>query len=461
MAPLSASGVRPTDLSQVLAAGTPDALESWLEAVTDPGERTGQLALLEPDERRRLGDLLDADTGEELVSTLQPHAAGDLLIGIAPARAGIVLDALNSDHAAEVLRELEPAEREPLLAAVPLTQANVLHALLAWPDDAAAAHMVPEVLTVAADAEAAEAVAGLRAEATHRRIDSQSGGYVYAVDGDRRLVGVLAFRDLVLAPAGTPVSELMDPDVLAVAPLDDSEHAARTLREYRLLAIPVVDAENRLLGVLTADAAADIAAEEATEDAELQGGSQPLDTPYLRASPWLLWRKRIVWLLILFVASAYTATVMQIFEDELDAVVALAFFIPLLIGTGGNTGTQITTTLVRAIATGQVRMRDVGRVLSKEMTSALLVALTMAITGLIRAFLLGVGWAVVLTVVLTIVAIVLWSAFVASILPLVLKKTRVDPAVASAPMISTIVDGTGLVIYFLIAKALLPELAGL
>lgn len=164
---------------------------------------------------------------------------------------------------------------------------------------------------------------------------------------------------------------------------------------------------------------------------------------------------------MLFVAEAYTGTVLRAFEDELDAVVSLAFFIPLLIGTGGNTGTQITTTLVRAMATGGVRLRDVGRVLTKEMATAGMIAVAMALAGVIRAFTLGVGWQVMLTVSLSLAAIVLWAAFIASVLPLLLKKTRIDPAVVSAPMIATIVDGTGLMIYFLIAKALLPELAGL
>jgi magnesium transporter len=461
MARAADPAVRPIELDQVIATATPRAIALWLEVVPDPVERATQLGGLHAQQVRRLGELLDADTGEELLSTIDTHDAGELLSGIAGERAGALLDVLNSDLAADILRDLEPEPREALLAAVPIPQADVLRSLLAWPEHSAAAHMVPDVLTVPADATAAAAVDGVRAAASRRRADSQSGGYVYVVDGDRRLVGVIAFRALVLAAADARVADLMDPDVLAAAPLDDPEQTARMLQEHRLLAVPVVDGDGRLLGVITADAAADIAEEEATEDAELQGGSQPLDIPYLRASPWLLWRKRIVWLLILFVAEAYTGTVLRIFEDELEAVVALAFFIPLLIGTGGNTGTQITTTLVRAMATGQVRLRDLGRVLGKEMTTASMIAVAMALAGIIRAFTLGVGWPVMLTVSISLAAIVLWAALIASVLPPLLAKTRIDPAVVSAPMIATIVDGTGLVIYFLIAKALLPDLAGL
>ena len=223
----------------------------------------------------------------------------------------------------------------------------------------------------------------------------------------------------------------------------------------------MVDADGRLLGILTEDHALDIIADETTEDAEKQGGSTPLEVPYLQASPWLLWRKRIVWLLVLFAAEAYTGTVLRAFEDEMEAVVALAFFIPLLIGTGGNTGTQITTTLVRAMGMGQVRLRDLPAVVAKEMSTGFLIAIAMALAALIRAWSLGVGPQITLTVCLTVAAIVMWSAFVSSILPLVLKKVRVDPAVVSAPMIATIVDGTGLMIYFMVAHATLPQLAGL
>ena len=168
-----------------------------------------------------------------------------------------------------------------------------------------------------------------------------------------------------------------------------------------------------------------------------------------------------MWLLLLFVAEAYTGTVLRAFEDELEAVVALAFFIPLLIGTGGNTGTQITTTLVRAMATGHVRFRDLPAVLVKELSTGVLIAATMGIAAVIRAWMLGVGPEVTITVALTVAAIVMWSALVASVLPPLLKKMRVDPALVSAPAIATIVDGTGLIIYFLIAHATLSQLNGL
>lgn len=449
------------DLRQAIAIDNPKAIELWLDVVTDPTERSRELTELSRPEIVRFSELLPVSSAVEVVDTLDLHAAVQALRIIPLERGVLLLTALETDRAAELLRELTPEEREPLLVALPAERASALRSLLTWPDDTAAAHMVPDALTVDVNLTAAEAVDEVRNHPARLRQDSHIGAYVFAVEHDGRIAGVLSFRNLVLAEPSTPVSTLVDEDVLTVGPLTDQEEAARLLVKQRLLAIPVVDDEHRLLGVLTADDASDIVEEEATEDAERQGGSEPLDVPYLRASPWLLWRKRIIWLLVLFVAEAYTGTVLRAFEDELDAVVALAFFIPLLIGTGGNTGTQITTTLIRAMSTENVRLRDVGKVLGKELTTGLLISVAMAAAGLIRAWTLGVEVGVMVTVALSLAAIVLWSSLIASILPLALKKLRIDPAVVSAPMISTIVDGTGLLIYFLIAKLTLPELAGL
>ncbi|MGN7781493.1 magnesium transporter [Mycolicibacterium sp. 22603] len=434
---------------------------TWLRSVKDPAERTHQLAKCSADDLQALGPLLDDDAATELFESIDDELSGYVLAAMAAPDAARLVDALDLDHAADVLRDMKDAPREQVLSVLPQIRADVLRGLLSWPPDSVAAHMVPEALTVRPDMTVGEAVASIRGDAATLRSDSRTGAYVYVTDDGNRLLGVVAFRDLVLCDAHETVAALTNGDVLSVSPLTDAEEAAQALVDYNLVAVPVVDADNRLLGILTENTANDITAEEATEDAERQGGSEPLEVPYLRASPWLLWRKRIGWLLLLFIAEAYTGTVLRHFEEEMEAVVALAFFIPLLIGTGGNTGTQITTTLVRAMATGQVRLRDVPAILVKEMSTGMMIAATMALAALIRAWTLGVGPEITLTVTLTVAAIVLWSSFVASILPPVLKKCRIDPAVVSAPMIATIVDGTGLIIYFMIAHATLSQLQGL
>lgn len=450
-----------TTAASIREAIAGENVSAWLRSVRDPAERAHQLARLSSTELRALGTLLDRHGGTDLFESIDDELAARLLEAMPARDAADLVDVLDLDHAAHVLRDIKPGPREQLLSGLPQARAEALRGLLRWPEDSVAAHMVPEALTVRPDMSVGGAVAALRDDAATLRSDSRTGAYVYVTDEDNRLLGVVAFRDLVLSDPQDTVSALTNRDVLSVSPLTDAEVAAQALMDHNLVAVPVVDDGNRLLGMLTENTAADITSEEVTEDAERQGGSEPLEVPYLRASPWLLWRKRIGWLLLLFVAEAYTGTVLRHFEEEMEAVVALAFFIPLLIGTGGNTGTQITTTLVRAMATGQVRLRDVPAVLLKEMSTGMMIALTMALAALIRAWMLGVGPEITLTVCLTVAAIVLWSSFVASILPPVLKKCRVDPAMVSAPMIATIVDGTGLIIYFMIAHATLSQLQGL
>ena len=423
-----------------------------------PGERERQLRDLAPPDRARLVAGLQPDLADRLLAVIEPRTAANLLTSASPAAAAGLLAALDSDIAADILREIPDTTSASLISALPPARALVLNRLLSWPPDSAAAHMVPEALVISQGQDVESALTQLRLQTAAAPVDSLAAAYVYVVDDERRLLGVVSLQQLVLAAAGTQVAELTETDIITVDANTDDEVAARTLTENRLAALPVIDKEDRLLGVITADVAADILEDETTEDAERQGGSEPLEVPYLQASPVRLWRKRVVWLLVLFIAEAYTGTVLRYFEDELDAVVSLAFFIPLLVGTGGNTGTQITTTLVRAASTGEVRLRDLGKVLPKELTAAMMISATMATVGLVRAWTLGVGWPVMITVAVSLACIVLWSAFVASILPLLLTKTKIDPAVVSAPMIATIVDGTGLLIYFMIAKALIPEL---
>ena len=437
------------------------AVELWLEVVDDPEERTRQVAALPSSERKLLAPLLEPLTAAAVFESVDSDVGAKLLRSAAPNAAAALLTELDTPRAVELLRHLDDATAEAVLAATENDRARRWRAQLSWPKDSVAAHMEPRTLTVSPETTTADAIEHIRAHVAEAGSDDECGEVVFATDGDGVLLGVVSLRDLVLAPATHLISYLLEVDPVTVGPLTDMEDAANLLIDRKLDELPVVDAEGRLLGVLREDEAFDIVERETTEDAEKQGGSEPLDVPYLRASPWLLWRKRIVWLLVLFVAEAYTGTVLRAFEEEMEAVVALAFFIPLLIGTGGNTGTQITTTLVRAMGKGQVRFRDLPAIVTKEMSTGFLIAIAMATAAMIRAWTLGVGPQVTLTVCLTVAAIVLWSSLISSVLPLLLKKLRVDPAVVSAPMIATVVDGTGLMIYFWIAHLTLPQLAGL
>ncbi|ELX8378538.1 magnesium transporter [Providencia vermicola] len=282
--------------------------------------------------------------------------------------------------------------------------------------------------------------------------------YLFVVDQENYLNGILSVKSLLAAEENLLVSDIMRHNYFSVSPEQSRHDVYDLINHSGLDMIPVVQF-GKLMGVLRPQDIAELIEDENTLDAQLQGATTPLEEPYLATSPVTLWRKRVVWLLMLFVAEAYTGTVLKAFEEQLEAAISLAFFIPLLIGTGGNSGTQITSTLVRAMALGEVSLRNLGAVLKKEVSTSFLVAITIGAAALIRAWILGVGAEVTIVVSLTIVAITMWSAIVSSIIPMVLKKLKVDPAVVSAPFIATFIDGTGLIIYFEIAKLVMTEFA--
>ena len=264
----------------------------------------------------------------------------------------------------------------------------------------------------------------------------------------------VSLRQLVLSPLEAKVGDLMVRDVLAVHATDDREVAARLMLEADLLALPVLDSEERLVGVITVDDAMQILEDEETEDRALAAATQPLGRPYLSASVLRVARSRASWLLILIVAATLTVNVLQYFEDELARVVSLALFIPLLIDTGGNAGSQAATVVIRAMAVGEVRFTDLPRVLWREARVGLLLGLMLGAVayGPVAVFF---DADLALVVSLSLVSICGWATFAGAVLPLLARRVGVDPAVVSAPLITTLVDATGLLIYFVIARAVL------
>ena len=276
-------------------------------------------------------------------------------------------------------------------------------------------------------------------------------GQVFVVAG-KALRGVLSIKRLLQEKdTSLNINHLTDSCLFHVKPDDERAQVVAELAEREVDLVAVVE-RGELVGCLMEKEIAHLQEDDVTEDVQLQGATLPLEKPYLEISPWTLWKKRSVWLLLLFVAEAYTSSVLQHFEESLESAIALAFFIPLLIGTGGNSGTQITSTLVRSMALGEVRLRDMGRVIRKEVSTSLLIALTLGLAGCLRAWMMGIGMEITLIVSLTLVCITLWSAVVSSVIPMVLKRIGIDPAVVSAPFIATLIDGTGLIIYFKIAQ---------
>lgn len=414
---------------------------AWADVV--PNLNSGEIAVLL--------QWLPDDEIPALLSELEPAQAAGILRTLSRNEAADVLGAMAPDDATDVIAELPEAEARQILVAMEPAEAAELRELAAYPADTAGGIMTPAFTAIAPELRADQAIVALRQVARA----AETVYYVYVLDAGEHLLGVLSLHSLVLAPPETPARDLMIAAVTSVRADADREEAARLLTDHNLLALPVVDDENRLLGIITEDDVADVLEEEATEDIERLGGSQPLETAYRLAPISLLVRRRVVWLLMLFLAEAYTGTVLRHYQDETDKVIALSFFVPLLIGTGGNVGSQTVTTLVRAMALGEVKLRDLRWVLGKEVAVAATMGVMMAIVAFGRSELLHVGRDMGYVVALTVLAICIWSATVAAVLPLILKTLRIDPAVVSAPLITTLVDGTGLVIYFTIAKMIL------
>src|SRR4051794_8479097 len=352
----------------------------------------------------------------DLIAKLDPYDAAHLLRNLSRPQAADVLEEMAPDDAADVMDELDPQSAEAILVAMAPEDAQELRELLVFAPTSAGGIMTPEFLALRPDATAERALTVLRQLAR----TTEQIYYTYVVEpSSRQLLGVLSLRNLVLSSPYSLVSDIMATDVVKVRVDADQEDAARLLDQHHFIALPVVDSENRLLGIITADDAAGVLLEEAGEDLERMGGSEPLEEPYLRASVGHLFRKRIGWLLVLFVAEAYTGSVLRLFEETLSEQIALAFFIPLLIGTGGNTGSQTVSTLIRAMAVGEVTFRDIVKVLRREAAVGLMLGLVMGLATYIRSWTLGVGADVGPVVAITATTVVIWTAAVAAVLPLI------------------------------------------
>ncbi len=437
-------------LRELMAGRGPAAAADAIALLT--AEELAELLLdLDAADLARLEPYVGKERIADAVAELDPVEATQLLLRFSRGAAADILEEMEPDDATDVVGHLSRANAEDILSEMRVDDADEIRELMAYPEHTAGGRMTPEVISFGPNLTVAGGLRVIR----QRAPEAEQVYYLYVIDEQRRLDGVVTLRELVTAESQTRIGDIARRQVIYVPAEADQEEAARLLTDHDLLALPVVDAERRLLGVVTADDVSDVLEEEATEDIEKLGGAQPLDVPYLQASVLRIAWKRIGWLLALFVAEAYTGSVLRFYESELQEMISLAFFVPLLIGTGGNVGSQITTTLVRALAVGDIRLRDVLRVLWKEVRVSLIVAAFMAAATFIRGWTLGVGLGVQLVVAITAAAIVLWAALVAALLPIVLRRLRIDPAVVSAPLITTLVDGTGLIIYFTIALRVL------
>ncbi len=402
------------------------------------------------DDLRVLFEQVPQERVEELFAVLDGEVRAELLTQLPQEQAVALFELLDPDDRAWLCQRLPGEIWRPLLDQLPAPAREATLGLMAYPSGTTGRVMSPHVIGLDIDQVASAALAQVR-QASNR---TETIYMLPVLDPDDVVVGVVSLRRLVASDPQTPVVELMASPAVVVRADQDQEEAARVVREARLIAAPVVDEASRLLGVLTVDDAMRILADVDDEDAARGSGSEPLRGSYLVASVSELMRTRIGWLLILIVAATLTVNVLDYFEDTLAQVVTLALFVPLLIGTGGNAGAQSATTVVRAMAVGDIQPRDLPRVVGKEIATGLLLGLTLAAAGVLPAAWFA-GWSIAAVVGISLVAICVLATAVGSITPLLARKAGIDPAVVSAPFISTVVDATGLVIYFVTAQLIL------
>lgn len=402
---------------------------------------------------------LPREEADEFFLSLAPVEQAALLRALPPGERRLWMRLLPPDDAVDLIQEAPSEEGPALLEMLDDATRTEVRALLAYAEDEAGGLMNPRFARVRPDMTADEAVSYLRKQAGQ----VETLYYAYVLDEGQRLEGVLSLRELFQAPGTKQVRELMHTELVTVPEDMDQEGVARLYVDQDLLAIPVLDRAGRMKGIITFDDIADVVREEATEDAQKLGGMQALDEPYLKAPLAELVRKRAGWLTVLFVGELLTATAMAYFEEEIARAVVLALFVPLIISSGGNSGSQATTLVIRAMAVGEVKIRDWWRVLRREVGTGFALGSVLGALGVMRVVLWqAVGGAygehyllLGLAVGITLAGVVLWGCLVGAMLPFVFRRFGLDPASASAPFVATLVDVTGLVIYFTVASLLL------
>ncbi len=415
---------------------------------------------LDLEERLEGFRLLDPSEAELLFEDLEAREQCALLLALGPAERQLWMRQLAPDDAADAVQAAAPEQRETLLGALDAPTRREVGALLAYAEDEAGGLMSPRYVRLRPDMSVDEAVAYLR-RAARERVETIY--YIYVLDAEQRLLGVVSFRDLFAAQPEARVREVMRTHIISVRDDLDQEAVANVIAENGLMAVPVLDAEGRICGIVTVDDIVDVVREEATEDIQKIGGTQALDAPYLEVGVFDMVRKRGGWLSVLFAGQLLTAATMSLFESALARAVVLALFIPLVISSGGNAGSQASTLVIRAMAMQEVRLRDWWRVLRREIAAGLVLGILLGGIALLSIALWPTGdaafsghfLAVGTTVALSLIWIVLWGAVSGGMLPFVLERFGLDPASASGPLVTTLVDVTGLLIYFSVASVVL------
>ncbi|MCE9591529.1 MAG: magnesium transporter [Planctomycetes bacterium] len=414
-----------------------------------PHQRAVAFRLLPRERAAEVFTYIPMEAQEELLKELNTEQLAHLFDEMAPDDRAELFDEMPGEVAAKLLALMKPEERKQ-------TQA-----ILGYPAHSVGRIMTPDYLSIRPEWTVTQALEHLR---RHGR-DAETFSRIYVVDERGRLLDDIRIRQLLLVEPSSPVRSLMNEQFITLHAQDDREAAVKTMERYDLPALPVVDREGILVGIVTFDDVADVAKAETTEDIQKMGAVQALEEPYINASIMELVKKRGTWLSMLFLGEMLTASAMAHYEHEIAQAVVLSLFIPLIISSGGNSGSQASTLIIRAMAVGEIELRDWWRVLSRELICGAALGLLLGVIGLIRINLwYALGWGhlygehyelIAFTIAASLIGVVLWGSIMGSMLPFLLRAAKLDPAVISAPLVATLVDVTGLIIYFSTAAVIL------
>jgi magnesium transporter len=428
-------------------------------SVWEPPEVTDLLLSLPEEDQPILFRLLRRQKAADVFAMLHGEQQKQLLKSLTNDHIRTLLDELDPDDRTKLFEELPAQITQQLMTLLSPGDLREARKLLGYPEDSIGRLMTPDFVAVRPDWEVSRALDHIR-QYGH---DAETINVIYVVDSHGKLIDDLRLRTLILASPGKTVDSLMDHHFVALSAYDDQEVAARVMQDYDRVALPVTDSDGILLGIVTVDDIIDVIEEEATEDIHKIGGLEAIDTPYLTTPFPVLVKKRARWLVVLFLGEMFTAAAMGYFEKEIARAVVLALFVPLIISSGGNSGSQAATLIIRAMAVGEITLKDWWRVMHREIFSGLSLGAILGTIGFFRIaiwqyffYLYGAHWILVaVTVALALVGVVMWGTLSGSMLPFVLRRLGADPAASSAPFVATLVDVTGLMIYFTIAGFIL------
>ena len=440
-----------TTMTQFLDQKQYVKLREWLRDL-NVADIAAMMEELDEEVQLKMFRILPKDMAADIFSYLPIEVEQQIITSISDREAGKIIDNLMSDDATNLLEEMPANIVKRLLANASQETRRDINHLLRYPEDSAGSIMTVEFMDLKEGQTVQQAIDRIKKAA----FDSETINICYVLDYQRRLKGTVALRYLLMKDPGEKIGDIMHENVISLHTLMDQEEVARQFQKYDFTAMPVVDNENRLVGIITVDDVVDILQEEATEDMEKMAAIVPSDKPYLKTTVFETWKKRIPWLLLLMISATFTGKIIASFEDALSVYVVLTTFIPMLMDTGGNAGGQASVTVIRGLSLNEIEFSDTLKVLWKEIRVAVLCGITLAAANFIKLMIVDrVTLPVAAVVCLTLVAAVFFAKIVGSMLPIAAKKLGFDPAVMASPFITTIVDALSLLIYFKIATLLL------